>query len=243
MRSGLAVCLGMTVLAAGAFGAPIFLEDFNSGIPGNWVVTDNAVGGLTTVWSDLVGCGEFGNFTGGTGGVACVSTDSLGADVEVDTELISPLIDLTAFPGASLSYVANYQNLAGSDFLDVDVSTNGGSSWTNLLRWNETHGAFHSTSGELVVLPLDAYVGHTINLRWYHYDPNESDWNWYAQIDDVVVDAETAVPEPASLGMLATGLIAFGLLLGWRRRNEASIHSPESSAPKRSEPRLGVSVS
>ena len=56
--------------------AILFSESFDAGIPGTWSVVDNAGGGV--IWSNLAGCGESGNFTNGSGDVACASSDVFG---------------------------------------------------------------------------------------------------------------------------------------------------------------------
>ncbi|MEI2688243.1 MAG: choice-of-anchor J domain-containing protein [Anaerolineae bacterium] len=87
-----------------------------------------------------------------------------------------------------MTYTANYQNFINSDFLDVDISTDGGTTWTNLLRWNEDHGTSGSPPGVNVSIDLSAYAGQNgLMLRWRYYDPNTGDWNWYAQVDDVAL--------------------------------------------------------
>lgn len=162
--------------------------DFGAGIPGDWTVADNEGSGV--VWGDLAGCGESGNFTGGAGDVACASSDVFGT-AEFDTELWTNTLDLSTATAATLDYMVNYQNYAGLDRLAVDVSTDGGSNWTNLLLWDSDHGAFRATPGEAVSLDLTPYVGGSnVIVRWHYYDPNTSDWDWYVQVDDVALTCE-----------------------------------------------------
>ena len=173
-------------------------ENFNGATfpPAGWSVVDDAGNGV--VWTNVAGSGESGNFTGGTGDAASVSSDKFGT-AEFDTSLISPAITVTG--GETLSYVANYQNLAGSDFLDVDISVDGGT-WTNVLSWNEDHGSFRATPGEAVSLDLTGFLAgaSSYQLRWHYYDPNTNDFDWYAQIDDVNVGG--CSPDPSVGGLL-----------------------------------------
>jgi uncharacterized repeat protein (TIGR01451 family) len=161
----------------------ILFEDFEGVFTSTWTIADNAMAG-GAVWSNVAGSGETGNWTGGTGDAASASSDqNLGA---FDTELWSPAFDLPAGGFARVDYLANFQDLSGVDFLDLDISTDGGSSWTNLLRWNEDHGVFRS-SGEEVSVDLSAYTGMTgLILRWHYYSTTGT-WQWYAQVDDVEV--------------------------------------------------------
>ncbi|WP_456373468.1 S-layer homology domain-containing protein, partial [Thiolapillus sp.] len=163
--------------------------------PAGWTVVDDAGNGV--VWTNVTGSGESGNFTGGTGDAASVSSDVAGS-VEFDTSLVSPVIPAS---NAILRYLANYQNLSNLDFLDLDISIDGGA-WTNVLSWNEDHGGFRATPGEEVNVDLTAMLAGATNyqLRWHYYDPNTGDWDWYAQIDDVTTGA--CAPDAAVGGLL-----------------------------------------
>ncbi|MEQ8244553.1 choice-of-anchor D domain-containing protein [Fulvivirga sp.] len=164
----------------------IVYEDFEgeSFPPEGWSVVDNE--GTGVVWAFAADYGE-GNYAG-TGEAATVSSDAAGT-VEFDTELWTPEIEVDGRTGIVLEYAVNYQNLLGLDFLDVDISTDGGSNWTTILSWNEDHGLLFSGPGEIVSLELDDFIGgaETFIVRWHYYDPNSGDFDWYAQIDDVVI--------------------------------------------------------
>jgi cysteine-rich repeat protein len=162
---------------------------FDAGIAGSWSVVDNE--GTGVVWTDIASSGLADNFTGGSGEAASVSSDAF-IFTEFDTELISNSFSLQNQASAALEYRVNYQNLAGLDFLDVDISTDGGSNWTNLLSWNEDHppGGLFFPPGEAVSIDLSAYLGEPdVRLRWHYYDPNSGDWDWYAQVDNVAITA------------------------------------------------------
>ncbi|MGI9610006.1 MAG: M4 family metallopeptidase, partial [Acidimicrobiia bacterium] len=169
------------------------IVDFADGIPSGWQVKDYEGNGV--VWTDMVSSGLGANFTAGDGDAASVSSDEF-AFVDFDTALITNPFSLETATSASLDYLVNYQNLGGLDFLDVDISTNGGASWTTLLSWNEDHpaGGLFTGPGESVSLNLSAYAGESeVLVRWRYYDPNDDDWDWYAQIDNVsVVSGEDA---------------------------------------------------
>lgn len=166
---------------------------FTQGIPSDWVVLDNTGNGI--VWTDIFSSGEVDNYTGGGDNAASVSSDAAGL-AEFDTELRSTSFDLTDYSVVSLSYLANYQNLDNQDFLDLDISEDGGATWTTLLSWNEDHGGFRASgAGELVEVDLSAYAGQAgLLLRWHYYDPNNRDYDWYAQVDEVTLSC-IALPE------------------------------------------------
>lgn len=180
---------------------------FDGGLPASWTVVDNE--GTGVVWSDIPGCGESGNFTGGAGNAACASSDIAGI-VEFDTELWTNPFSLSNASSATLTYLANYSNFAGLDFLDLDISTDGGATWTNLLSWNEDHGAFRSTPGEAVTVDLSPYAGAgNVLLRWHYYDPNTGDWDWYAQVDDVALDCTVSGPTVVDDSVVSYGWHVF----------------------------------
>ena len=169
--------------------------------PTGWAVQTTESNGPQ--WTTIAGCGETGNFTNGSGGAACASSDVVGV-AEFDTSLVTPMFSLAGASAASLTYTANYQNFAASDFLDVDISTNGGTTWTNLLSWNEDHGAFRATPGVNVSIDLSAYAGQSgLMLRYRYYDPNSGDYDWYAQIDNVGLNCTVGEPPNIAVAPLS----------------------------------------
>ncbi|KXI27145.1 M4 family metallopeptidase [Paraglaciecola hydrolytica] len=163
---------------------------FDAGIAPSWNVVDNAGQGIT--WTNIASSGIGGNFTGGNGDAASVSSDANPG--EFDTELHSNSFSLAGWTSANLEYLVNYQNFAGLDFLNLDISTDGGSSWANLLSWNEDHpvGGTFALPGEQVSVDLSSYAGQAdVKLRWHYFDPNSDDWDWYAQVDNVTLSCES----------------------------------------------------
>ena len=153
--------------------------DFNVGIPADWTVTS---GGNTNVfWTNLASCGEGGNWTNGSGDAACASSDMQGGG-NYDTELRTPPIDLAGVGLPTLTFSANYQNNVPSIGLDVDVSTNGGTTWTNCPKLGmKITVAARALPGEDVTLDLWQFAGQEIIVRWRYYDPSGS------TVDDLYV--------------------------------------------------------
>ncbi|MCP4655081.1 MAG: hypothetical protein GY856_06635 [bacterium] len=180
---------------AAGYGPSVALidEDFEGPwIPAGWTVIDNASSG--PVWTNLAGCGEGGNFTNGSGDLACVSSDNFGT-AEFDTELLTPTFG--PLGATVLSFTANYQNFAGYDYFEVDLK-NGAAPWATVLSWNEDHGGFRAQPGEDVVIPLGATDSGSM-VRFHYFDPNTGDYDWYIQVDDVWIGDPACIFEGGSI--------------------------------------------
>ena len=163
------------------------LEEFEGGVPPvNWQVIDNESDGV--IWMTNTSWGD-PNRTNGSGESAACNTDTAGSGIELDTELISEAYDFCNATGSGLLAKLYYENLAGSDFLDIDVTTDG-ATWTNILSWNEDHFA------EDVSLDMSQFDGYpSVTVRFRYYDPNTNDWDWDAQVDDFELTSDgTIVP-------------------------------------------------
>jgi hypothetical protein len=95
---------------------------------------------------------------------------------------------------------AAYQDSGGGDLFAIDVSTNGGGTWTNELSWDENHW----NPGEIVNLDLAAYAGQAAVQVRFRYLGNA--WDWWAEIDDVSLNCD--LPPEINVGpiSLETGL-------------------------------------
>ncbi|MCB0078755.1 MAG: hypothetical protein KDD73_15190 [Anaerolineales bacterium] len=163
---------------------------FEAGIPDSFTTANTG----NVYWSttdDLNACDNGGNLTGGTGNAACADSDETNtAGDPYQAQMWTNAIDLTSATSATLNYLAVYRNLDSGDFFDVDASTDGGTTWTNLLSWNEDH-----EPGEAVAINLDTYAGQSVIVRYNYYGDG---WDWFAQVDDISLNCELggATPTP-----------------------------------------------
>src|SRR5262249_20970727 len=106
-------------------------EHFDSGkLPAGWTVFNNGFG----PWTIHSGpdCGFFsGNQTGGSGPFALVDSACDG-EASDDTELITPSVDLSADAEAQIRFAQDFPG--AGEIAEVDVSTDGGVSWTNVFH-------------------------------------------------------------------------------------------------------------
>ncbi len=174
------------------------VEHFESWPPPGWTITSNVGGGLT--WNLDSAYGD-SNYTGGTGHAATVDSNNVG-QTPYDTELRTPAMDFTTFTGYSLTYLMNFQVYSGDEALDVDISTDGGSTWTNLRHYTTDQGTLYGTPGVSDTVDLSSYAADTnVMLRWRYYTSDSSPWDWYAQIDDVSIGTPQCTA-PAGGGLI-----------------------------------------
>lgn len=197
--------LALAAMAGSASAAVVFTESFDTGT-GAFTVQD-LQGTGKALWKSSASYG-MGNWTGGSGNCAAANSDV--ASGEFNTRMVSPGIAIGAGP-ASVSFKYNYQNFAFLDTFAVEISTNGGGSWSTLWSTQADTGGFGSLPGASQTIDISAYGGNTVNIGFHYYDPNTGDWDWYVEVDDVVVDA---VPAPGAAALLGLG----GLFMGRRRR-------------------------
>ncbi len=161
-------------------------ENFETWPLTGWSIVDNIAGGGLTWDTNTVNLE--GNYTGGTGLAATVSSDSL-LFVDYDTELRTPVIPLASLGNLNLQYKANYQDIySDREYLDLDISVDGGTNWTNISHWNEDHGTLHA-DGQTVSVDLTSVATADFILRWRYSTTETAPWDWYAQIDDVKLGA------------------------------------------------------
>src|SRR5207237_5185163 len=100
-------------------------------LPAGWTIVDNAGSGQNWLFVDPEGQP---NNTGGSGLFAVINSDFYGPFGFQDSELRTPVINLSSQSTVSLQFDSDYKNFF--DTADVDVSSDGGSNWTNV--WERT---------------------------------------------------------------------------------------------------------
>jgi len=172
---------------------PAFSESFETWPLTGWTIVDNAVTGV--VWDSNTNWGD-GNYTGGSGTAADVNSDASGF-TDYDTELVSPVIDPTTLASKNLVYKANFQSYSGLDALDLDITNDGGVTWTNVSHWTTDQGSLYALPGVTAAVDLTPFITTNFQLRWRYYTSEVGPWDWYAQVDEVSLGAGCS-PMPSS---------------------------------------------
>lgn len=169
-----------------SFAAPLgecFAENFEGASfpPPGWVVT-NTVG--AEGWNTNSRWGR-GNDTPGSGLAAAADSDAY--DLDMDTELHTPAIDLTGSTVAELTFASNFQDYIGAGDGWVDLSSDGGLTWSTVYTQTEDDTGGVGGGGVMRTLDLSAYAGRRIHLRFRYAAPGDA---WYWQVDDVRVGGD-----------------------------------------------------
>ena len=128
------------------------------------------------------------NNSGWVGGGRAWHEDFAGGNTE--NYLVSPPLNLTTYTQAFLhfegetnyaTYLANHPTSVGDGVSNVEVTTDGGTTWTVL--WTDTSQASFDTYAP--TLDLSAYAGqNNVQVAFYFYGTFAQEW-W---IDNVIVD-------------------------------------------------------
>ena len=190
-------------------------ESFDAGsLPAGWTVRKNQ-GSLGWVFNDP---GGRKNRTGGSGAFAIADSDQEGG--LLDTELRTPAINLAGQPAVLLSFKTMLQvNETKTTVASVDLSQDGGQTWTN--AWRKT-GDFKGA----VTLDISLQAANRSNVMVrFHYKANNE---YYWQVDDVRLEPLAAPAAPASL---AASLAPTGAVnLSWRGNSTARIKVERATA-------------
>jgi len=172
--------------AAGYGYEPLGANFEGGALPAGWTVVDNSPNAWPWVFDDP---GARGNRTPGSGGFALIDSDEQGSgNLLTDTELISPIFDLSSADTPSLSFATDYYKGSYNTVAEVLVSPDGGETWE--VVWAPTANARNQT----VELDLSEWANSTETRVKFHYNDNRT-WAWWWEIDDVIVgDAADCVP-------------------------------------------------
>jgi uncharacterized repeat protein (TIGR01451 family) len=152
---------------------PLLEEHFEGAFPpAGWTITTS-----TATDCDWMQGDPSDNLTGGSGYFADADSDDCGSGTTMDTELWSPQLDLSSSSSLRLEFAYDYRHLSTSS-ADVDISTNGGITWTTI--WSRSADDRGPATASIDLTP---YTGSAnTRIRFHYVSPG---WYWWWQIDDV----------------------------------------------------------
>ncbi|MHB8810497.1 MAG: carboxypeptidase regulatory-like domain-containing protein [Desulfobulbaceae bacterium] len=163
-----------TCSAPGYKSAALLTEGFNGcTLPVGW--TANNLGG-DCVW-DFTDPGSRGNLTGGAGCFAVADSDYCGSGKTMDTELVAPSVDCSGLSAVTLEFKYDVNDYGNVDRFDVDVSTDGGSTWINV--WQRLGVDDRGPKTAAVDITSIAAGQADVVVRFQYLAP---DWDWWWQV-------------------------------------------------------------
>ena len=169
------------------------VASFDSG-PGDWTVTDPL--GTEQVWR-FDDPAEHGNLTGGLGGFAILDSEFYGFDKAQDSALVSPVVDLRGVAAPTIGfrsdfYLFDYPDPSG--IADVDLSLDGGATWSNVWRTDVSR-----RGPEQVTVPIPQAAGKaSVRARFRYHETEITAGVWW-QVDSAWVGDRSCDPAPGGL--------------------------------------------
>lgn len=176
-------------------GSTFYSETFDTGaLPGGWSVVDDAGTGAVWRFDDP---GSRTNMTGGSGNFAIADSDNAGA-VAMDTELRSPVLNLSGYSAVSLKFRTYFESW-DNEVCDVDVSANGvAGPWTTV--WSKSGGNYGPALEQLDISAQAARQSNVV-IRFHYYNAT---YEYYWQVDEVEL-AGTLAPSRKTLSLTFSG--------------------------------------
>ncbi|MDF1564175.1 MAG: DUF4215 domain-containing protein [Deltaproteobacteria bacterium] len=185
-------CAGSTPYGDGDLGSPgvanplsdctlttLLSESFDTWPLTGWTLQDGSADGHT--WGQCSGR----VLNNSTNAFACVDSDLAGGGVTLSEGLVSPAFDASSHAFVALTFVQYYNDYNAADSGHVEVSVNGGASWTTV----ETYSSVDSINGETATIDLSSIAAGqpSVQVRFRYEDGGT--WCWYWLIDTVTVVA------------------------------------------------------
>jgi N-acetylneuraminic acid mutarotase len=154
-----------------------------------WSVVDNEGNGQTWNFSNP---GDYLNPPpGDTGNFATVDSLYYGYGYNQDTDLVSPVENLSKDKSPVINFDTYYYGYY-SQTADVDLSLDGGNTWTTV--WSQTE---NTVSGPVSIAIPQAAGQSDVEVR-FHYIQNE-DFGFYWELGNVFIGNQTCSPLPGGL--------------------------------------------
>jgi hypothetical protein len=177
---------------------PILTEDFNAATNG-WTIANTSTDGDTAASQWALHASTYA-YSSSTWNISIKSNDntqfylanadsqgsSLMPFVITRTTLQSPAFSLVGFTSATLSFW-QYLRYIGGDSFNVDVSTNGGGSWTNVKQYTATQGAALNFSN--ATIDLSAFLASPSVMIRFNFISN---WGYGWAVDNIAITGTIA---------------------------------------------------
>jgi hypothetical protein len=156
--------------------ANIFFDDFEAG-SGNWTITND---GGNCVWEIIpLVSRPYTMPSSAAGNVFAADADLCGSGTVTNTTAVAGPFDATNATDVTLEFDNDWQAIAPGDFAIVDVSTDGGATWTNILTFDDT-----DVRNTHEFWPMSVVDGTNFWIRLVSIQPG---WDWWWAIDNLLI--------------------------------------------------------
>ncbi|MBU4486239.1 MAG: carboxypeptidase regulatory-like domain-containing protein [Candidatus Delongbacteria bacterium] len=192
------------------FGLP-FSEDFNASasLPVAWQIIDNQGNGQ--VWT----FGTHSSGLSGAGNYAYLNSDAYGSGNSQNSDLVTPLIDMSNAEDVTLSFTHYFNWYSASDSATISYSINGGSTWTPIQSWTVTTSNPASFSQA-----INAADGQSeVKFKWNY----TGSYGWYWDVDDILITGTITIPDvPGNMAIMS--VTASEVNLSWDAVSGATLY-------------------
>ncbi|WP_444546003.1 S8 family serine peptidase [Virgisporangium aliadipatigenens] len=149
--------------------------------PAGWTVVNRGV--LGWQFNDPKATG---NLTGGSGNFADADSDAAGSGTTFDSDLISPVYDLSSAAAPLLRFNSDFRDLGEEDFADISLSTDSGATWTRVY-----HETASKRGPRVEEVPLTAAANKSgVQLKFSY----GGTYDWWWQVDNVSIVQKFCTP-------------------------------------------------
>lgn len=162
-------------------------EDFSNGIPSTWQVVDGGSGGGNAATWTTTNPGSRSIGAPFSAPFAIVDSDAAGDGASQDEQLITPSIPASCVTQGGrifLEFANQFQVYSGNEKADVDVSTDGGTNWTNVLRMQGSDDGYPNPNVKRTDLTGNLTGASSFRIRFHYYNAS---YDWWWAIDNVRV--------------------------------------------------------
>ncbi|MFY7729240.1 MAG: T9SS sorting signal type C domain-containing protein, partial [Flavobacterium sp.] len=175
----------------GSHSVAILTENFNSNAP-TWSIAGTGAASTNWVYQTVPYsyATYFTNFSTTNGGKFAISNSDIGGSGSTtNTTLASPTFSTVGYTAATLTF-EHYLRYSAGDTANVEISTNGGSSWATLQAYTATAGTSTATTNASITLPSQ-YLGQAnLRIRFNFV----SSYGYFWLVDNVNVSGTTQAP-------------------------------------------------
>lgn len=184
---------GLSLFTGGTAPVSLLDQSFAGGIPAGWTLVNGGGGGGSAATWTTANPGARAIGSPFAAPFAIVDSSFAGSGATQDEQLVTPAVDASSCRQVNLTFSNqfNYDSGAPYEFADVDVSTDGGTNWTTVLRMLPEDNGF-STPNTRTIDITSTIAPDPSNVRArFHFHQAQNDL-WWA-IDNVKIECAQPV--------------------------------------------------